>query len=649
ISFKQHGIDVLVTPNHRMAYYNRSKERQKTEFNNKLEVKIANDLITDSIYSIPIFGNWIGKSKTIKIGKWNFSPHDFLPFLGWFLTDGSLRVRSVVIGQTKKKNFDSIRDSLERLNFIYRENQYKRNGKVHTVFNIHNKEFRDELKKWFIKNFGKYEKRIPREIFNLEKEELLLLFKTMFEGDGGWDKNKNKYYSYDTTKKDLADDFQELALRIGLGCNIKKEFNSTRFDGKENQVKVYRCRLSYYGKNIIKKHHSSYVDYKGVVWCVKTNNGIVVVRRNGKPFVSGNSLYPSIIKERNLSYETILCRHEDCKENKIPGTPYWVCTKRIGIVSEIVGFLRDIRVFWLKEAAKKATPEKKLLDVLQRAFKVLLNASYGVLGATHFALYCLPTAESTTAVGRWAIAETIKKAEEDLGVKVLYGDTDSVFLLEPTEKQIDQLIQWSEEVLGMPLEAEKTYRYCVLSERKKNYFGVYAGKKGDVSRVDVKGLSGKKRNVPNFIQNAFREMLAVLADVQNPQEFDEAREKLKKIVRQSYRNLEKKVYPAEDLAFAVQMTKPLKAYTVKSQHTKAAQLLIDRGKREKVEAGEIIRFLKVIDEPGVMPLELADPSRIDIKAYKAQIDSVFSQVIGALDIPLDELHGKVSLTKFFPS
>ncbi len=360
-----------------------------------------------------------------------------------------------------------------------------------------------------------------------------------------------------------------------------------------------------------------------------------------------SSLYPSIIKERNLSYETINCQHNECKDNKIPGTPHWVCTKRDGIVSELIGFLRDIRVFWLKEAAKKDTPEKKLYDVLQRAFKVLINASYGVLGAEHFALYCLSTAESTTAVGRWAIEQTIKKTEEGLGVKVIYGDTDSVFLLKPNQEQIDELIQWSEEFLGMPLEAEKTYRYCVLSERKKNYFGVYAGKKGDISRVDVKGLSGKKRNTPQFIQEAFTEMLSILAEVSSPEEFEEAKEKIKKIIRSRYRKLEKKEYTVEDLAFTVQMTKPIHSYTVKSQHVKAAQILIDQKKRDTVEAGEIIRFLKVKEDPGVMPIQLADPTRIDVKAYKAQLDSVFEQVIGTLDISLDELHGKVSLAKFF--
>jgi DNA polymerase I len=42
------------------------------------------------------------------------------------------------------------------------------------------------------------------------------------------------------------------------------------------------------------------------------------------------SLYPSAISSWNLSYETLLCSHPECREKMIPGTEHWVCTKRRG-------------------------------------------------------------------------------------------------------------------------------------------------------------------------------------------------------------------------------------------------------------------------------------------------------------------------------
>ena len=62
------------------------------------------------------------------------------------------------------------------------------------------------------------------------------------------------------------------------------------------------------------------------------------------------------------------------------------------------------------------------------------------MGAEIFPLYFLPAAEATTAVGRYTILETIKKCE-GTGIEVLYGDTDSLFIKNPTEEQIQKLIE----------------------------------------------------------------------------------------------------------------------------------------------------------------------------------------------------------------
>jgi DNA polymerase I len=96
----------------------------------------------------------------------------------------------------------------------------------------------------------------------------------------------------------------------------------------------------------------------------------------------------------------------------------------------------------------------------------MINASYGVTGAQHFELFCMPAAESVTAYGRDAIVRTKAKAES-MGIKVLYGDTDSVFLDNPSKEQQEKLVHWSSEELGIDLEVEKTYKYVALSDRKK--------------------------------------------------------------------------------------------------------------------------------------------------------------------------------------
>jgi DNA polymerase elongation subunit (family B) len=74
---------------------------------------------------------------------------------------------------------------------------------------------------------------------------------------------------------------------------------------------------------------------------------------------------------------------------------------------------------------------------------VILNASYGVFGAASFDLYCPPVAEATAAIGRHSITQILNRAE-GLGIQVLYGDTDSLFLKNPSKEQIEELARWTE-------------------------------------------------------------------------------------------------------------------------------------------------------------------------------------------------------------
>jgi DNA polymerase I len=354
------------------------------------------------------------------------------------------------------------------------------------------------------------------------------------------------------------------------------------------------------------------------------------------------SLYPSIIKTRNLSYETVRCPHKECRANTIPETSHWVCTKKRGISSLLIGFLRDIRVRWFKNKAKDkslSNDERSLYDAVSQALKVFLNASYGVFGAEAFPLYCPPVAESTTAVGRYAIKNTINKAKE-IGVEVIYGDTDSVFLKNPSEAQIKELFKWSTSNLGIDLELDKRYRYLALSERKKNYLGVY-----EDGTVDIKGLTGKKRNTPTFLKQAFQEMVQVLAQVHSPEDFDTARKRIKETARTCYKKLEKHEYSLDDLAFRIELTKALEDYKKTTpQHVKAAKQLQQNG--ADVKAGDIIYFVKVKGPVGVKPVKQATVNEVDVEKYKDHIKTTFEQVLDALGIEFHEIMGFSRLDAF---
>ncbi len=358
------------------------------------------------------------------------------------------------------------------------------------------------------------------------------------------------------------------------------------------------------------------------------------------------SLYPSIIKEYNLSYETVLCPHKDDEDNLVKGTPYHICTQKMGIFAYVVGFFRDIRVkyFKPKSSDKNLTEKQRSYNLtIQQALKVFINGSYGVFGSQNFPLFCLPVAESTTGIGQYSIKQTINKAEE-LGVEVLYGDTDSVFLKNPTKNQMKEISDWSKKELDLDLEEEKTYQFLALSERKKNYVGIYK----DTKYTDIKGLVAKKKNTPDFIKKVFSEMIDLLKNITNNDEFLKAKDKIIEIVRSNLKKIGKPdVFTLEDYAINIGLQKDLKNYTkVVPQHVRAA-LELQKVTGKEFQKGETISFIKSKGNVGAKALELAKLQDIDPKKYKELLISALEQVLDALGITYEEIKGIKKMDAFF--
>ena len=359
-----------------------------------------------------------------------------------------------------------------------------------------------------------------------------------------------------------------------------------------------------------------------------------------------SSLYPSIIKEYNLSYETVQCPHGDCEDNLLQGTPYYRCTHKMGIFAYVVGFFRDIRVKYFKpKSTDKNLSEKQrsYYNTIQQALKVFINGSYGVFGSKNFPLFCLPVAESTTGIGQYSIKSTIKKSEE-FGVKVLYGDTDSVFLLNPSKAQMDEISKWSREELDLDLEEEKTYQFLALSKRKKNYIGIYKGS----GYVEMKGLVAKKRNTAEFVKKVFSELIESLKKITNDDEFLKARNNIIEIIKSNLKKIGKpNTFTLEDYAINIGMQKKLDSYkkTI-PQHVRAA-LDLKKTTGKEYQKGDIISIVKTKGLIGARAIELVKLQDIDVKKYKQLLQSALEQVLDALGITFEEIKGIKKMDAFF--
>jgi len=356
------------------------------------------------------------------------------------------------------------------------------------------------------------------------------------------------------------------------------------------------------------------------------------------------SLYPSVIKVYNIGYSTIRCGHEECKSNTFGDLSHWICTKHEALESILIGGLRDLRVQCYKKRARDKQFDEVLKNwysVVEQSIKVFMNASYGVFGSEKFVLYCPPAAEEIAGIARSIILQTAKKGEE-LGLDILYGDTDSIFIRNPPKDKLKQLIEWTEKEFEIDFEVDKEYRYVCLSERKKNYLGV----KPD-GEVDVKGMTGKKRHTPKIFKNAFEETKKILGEVQNPQDLEQAKKKIKTLVKKVYSTLKRREWNnIEDLAFHMGLSQhPDKYVKTTPQHVKAARMLIKGG--HIIEAGAIIAFVKTKTKGGVKPLEMAKKNEIDVGKYVEFLRGIFEQVFDPLEMEFDSVLGVVKLEKFF--
>ena len=264
------------------------------------------------------------------------------------------------------------------------------------------------------------------------------------------------------------------------------------------------------------------------------------------------------------------------------------------------------------------------------------------MGAEIFPLYFLPAAEATTALGRHIILDTIDKCKK-VDIEVLYGDTDSLFVKNPTPEQIEEIINVAKNDHGVELEVDKEYRYVVLSNRKKNYLGVT--KEG---KADVKGLTGKKSHTPPFIKTLFYELLDILAQVKNKEEFNDAKNEVSQKIADYAKRVQEKSIPLKELTFNVMISKAPSEY-VKTvpQHIRAAKQLETI---REIKKGDIISYVKILNKPGVKPVELARQDEIDSMKYMEFMESTLEQITSSMDLDFDTILGKpkqTGLDQFF--
>jgi DNA polymerase elongation subunit (family B) len=360
------------------------------------------------------------------------------------------------------------------------------------------------------------------------------------------------------------------------------------------------------------------------------------------------SLYPSCIDSFNLSYETVDCTHPECRSNKIPDVDYHICTKRRGFYSILVGALKELRIRLFKPNSKDSSlseEERKTAATAAKLMKLITVSSYGVTVRIH-GVACPPLAEAITGYSRYALKESWKIAEGK-GLRPLYGDTDSLFLDNASNEQVEWLIKTVKERFSLDLAVEKRYNLCVLPKAKKAYFGILPD-----GTPDIKGVTPIKSNAPKFVNSIFQQCVKTLSAVKNQEEYTQAKKVIKDIVKKNIEDLKNRRIRLEDLVYTVRLyfdpnEKTADMKTAAQQYQCALQL-IDSGK--KLKRWDTVSFIKV--KPfkykekifTVKPAEFVrSPVEINVDDYVRNLLTALNQTFEPMGIKLEtEKETKIS-------
>lgn len=163
------------------------------------------------------------------------------------------------------------------------------------------------------------------------------------------------------------------------------------------------------------------------------------------------SLYPTIMMAHNLCYTTEVVAERPNDVIEAPSGGVFVSQKVAkGIVPAILEDLLNRRQATREKMKTASEEEYRVLDATQLAFKILLNSFYGYSGYARARLYSLTLASAITSFGRENILRTKSLIEDEIkeiilkggmafkrenaqdgkhiGLSVVYGDTDSVFV-----------------------------------------------------------------------------------------------------------------------------------------------------------------------------------------------------------------------------
>jgi DNA polymerase I len=133
-----------------------------------------------------------------------------------------------------------------------------------------------------------------------------------------------------------------------------------------------------------------------------------------------------------------------------------------------------------------------------------MNSIYGLFGSENiFAFQDYRVAELVTAFSRLVLLEMKDLANKQFGMNIIYGDTDSIFVLCDIKElnSIRCFIASCKRNLDIDVEHQNTFVRSILLG-KKHYIGIQPN-----GNIIIRGMEGKKRDKPKFFNQVFSQLI----------------------------------------------------------------------------------------------------------------------------------------------
>ena len=169
------------------------------------------------------------------------------------------------------------------------------------------------------------------------------------------------------------------------------------------------------------------------------------------------------------------------------------------VIKNLVDRRRGVKDLLKKE---KNVLVKQQLDIRQKALKLTANSMYGCLGFTFSRFYARPIAAMVTAMGREALQRTVDQATNQLGLDIIYGDTDSVMInTNSTDlavvKEMGNMVKKEVNKLykSLELDVDGIFKSMLLLKKKKYAAVVIKEENGKITyEKELKGLDLVRRD-----------------------------------------------------------------------------------------------------------------------------------------------------------